>query len=119
MLQDKEIKSPELVPSNWYKHTSMDVDAGTKRNAIRELMTKWISWEKETKILYQTMRQKLYEVGEIAAALEIDKLIIDVSEELKHAEKQFIKLEAIGYDLPTIIDWQQPMYKKYKKLLGW
>lgn len=116
LLQDKEIKSPELIPSNWYKYTTMDVDAGTKRSAIRELMTKWISWEKETKNLYQTMRQKLYEIGEIAAALEIDKLIIDVSEELKHAEKQFIKLESIGYDLPTIIDWQQPMYKKYKKV---
>lgn len=119
MLQDKELKSPELIPSSWYKYTTMDVDAGTKRNSIRELMTKWIQWEKSTKELYQSIRQEAYTLGDVAAALEIDKLIKDVTDELKHAEKKFIKLETIGYDLPTIIDWQQPMYRKYKKLLGW
>lgn len=119
MLQDKEIKNPELIPASWYKYSTLDVDAGTKRNAIRELMSKWIQWEKETKKLYETLRKELYDLGEVSSSLELDKLIVDVSEELKHAEKQFIKLETIGYDLPTIVDWQQPMYKKYKKLLGW
>ena len=52
------------------------------------------------------MRQELYQLGEVAAAIELDKYIKEVSEELKHAEKKLIKLETIGYDLITIIDWQ-------------
>lgn len=51
------------------------------------------------------MWQEAQNIGEIAAALEIEKYILDVTEELKHAEKQFIKLETMNYDLPTIVDW--------------
>jgi hypothetical protein len=30
----------------------MAIDIGAKRNAIRELMNKWVEWEKSTKKLY-------------------------------------------------------------------
>ena len=65
------------------------------------------------------MRLELISIGEVAAALELDKYIIDVSTELEHAEKEFIKLNTIGYDLIEIESWQEPMSKKYKKKLGW
>ena len=41
-----------IIPDSWYKYTSMDVDASTKRNAIKDLTEKWINWERETKTLY-------------------------------------------------------------------
>lgn len=65
------------------------------------------------------MRLELISIGEVAAALELDKYIIDVSTELEHAEKEFIKLNTIGYDLIEIESWQESMSKKYKKKLGW
>jgi len=52
------------------------------------------------------MRQELITIGEVAAALELDKYILDVTDELKHAEKKLIKLETLGYDIGKIIDWQ-------------
>jgi len=52
------------------------------------------------------MRQELCALGEVAAALEIDCFIKEVDDELVHAEKKFIKLETIGYDIETIISWQ-------------
>jgi hypothetical protein len=52
------------------------------------------------------MRQELYNLGEVAAASEIDCFIADVDDELVHAEKKLIKLETIGYDIGTIIGWQ-------------
>lgn len=109
----------ELIPANWYKYTSMSVDANTRKNAIKEYAQKWIEWERATKTLYQTLRQELYNIGEVAAALFIDKYILDVTHELKHAEKLFLKQESIGYDMPTIIDWQKTLKDKYTKKLGW
>lgn len=65
------------------------------------------------------MRLELNNIGEVAAALELDKYIIDVSTELEHAERELIKLNSIGYDLVEIESWQEQMSKKYKKKLGW
>jgi len=65
------------------------------------------------------MRQELSAIGEIAAALKLDCFICDVDKELIHAEKKLIKLETLGYDIGTIISWQEPMYNKYKKKIGW
>lgn len=115
LLLITQISFPDIIPDTWFKRTTMDVDTSTIKSSIRDLMKKWIEWEKSTKKLYQEMRLELQSIGEIAAALELDNYILDVSDELKHAEKQFIKLETINYDLPTIIDWQQSLYKKYKR----
>lgn len=104
-----------IIPESWYKYTTMAVDTNTKRQAVKDMMNKWVAWERDTKKLYQEMRQELYNLGEVAAASEIDCFIADVDDELVHAEKKLIKLETIGYDIGTIIGWQQPMYKKYKK----
>ena len=119
LLKKESVPSPKLIPESWYKYTTIDVDPNTKRNAIKELMTKWIEWEKSTKLLYQSMRQLLTSINEVAAALELDKYILDVTNELEYAEKKLIKLNSINYDLVEIESWQQPMSKKYKKKLGW
>jgi len=65
------------------------------------------------------MRQELIQINEIDAALQLDLHIRDVSKELAHAEKKLIKLETLGYDMYSIIEWQEKMEKKYKKKLGW
>ena len=51
------------------------------------------------------MRQEAQDIGEIAAALYIDELILDVSKELRHAERRLIELESINYDIVQITDW--------------
>ena len=104
-----------IIPETWYKYTTMNVDTSTKRTAVKDMMHKWVEWEKDTKKLYSEMRQELCTLSEIAPALMLGDLLTEVDDELVHAEKKLIKLESIGYDLNTIISWQQPMYKKYKK----
>ena len=118
-LLNYEIKIPTLIPDSWQKYTTPEIDSGTKKHTIKELMDKWIQWEIETKRLYESARKQLYDLNEVAAALEIDKYIQDVSDELAQAQDQLIELETINYDLIEIIDWQKPMYKKYTKKLGW
>jgi len=33
----------------------MEVDANTKRESVKMMMTKWVEWERNTKKLYQEM----------------------------------------------------------------
>lgn len=117
LLKLGEISNSNIIPESWYKYTTMAIDTGTIRNAIKTLMEKWIQWEKDTKTFYSQMYKELHEIGEIASAEEIKIYILDVDDELKHAEKKLIKLETFGYDISVIVEWQQPMYNKFKKEL--
>ena len=119
LLQIEEPAAPKLIPDSWYKYSTQAVDAGTKRNAVKDLMNKWVEWEQSTKKLYQEMRTELCNIGEIAAALYLDKYICDVTKELCHAQKKLLKYETLGYDINHIIDQQQSLCKKYNKKLGW
>lgn len=115
----ENVASPKLIPEAWHKYSTIAVDTGTKRNTVKELISKWIEWEKSTKKLYQEMKRALEEIDEIAATLYIDKLIAEVDKELQKAQKELIKLETLGYDIYFIIDEQNKFYHKYKKKLGW
>jgi hypothetical protein len=50
----------------------------------------------------------------VAAALEIECLICDVDEELVWAEKKWIKLETLGYDIGSVLTISESLHKKYK-----
>lgn len=117
LLNIENVPNPKIIPDGWYKHNTMEVDANTKRQAVKTMMEKWIEWERDTKKLYQEMYHELCGLNEIAAANEIKYYICGVDDELVHAEKKFIKLESLGYDIGSIINWQQPMYEKFKKEL--
>jgi hypothetical protein len=65
------------------------------------------------------MRHELTEIGELAAAQYIDTLILDVSKELRHAERKLIMLETINYDIVSIAEEQDELYKKYKNKIRW
>lgn len=114
LLKLEQLDQPKIIPETWHKYSTPDVDTNTKRNAVKDLMNKWVTWERDTKKLYQEMRQELCAIGEVAAALKIDCFICDVDEELVWAEKKWMKLETLGYDIGTILKWSSEMYKKYK-----
>ena len=106
--------NPKAIPENWYNYTRQEVDAGTKKRAVRDGFAKWVDWEKETKKLYEEAVCSLYEIGEIATACEIKKLVKDVDHELKTAQRKAIALASIDYDMPTIYCEQQEIHDKYK-----
>ena len=112
-----EVPAQKLIPETWYKYTALAMDTNTKRQTIKELVGKWVNWEKETKKLYEEMYQELTNLREIAAAAYLQKYIEDVDEELKHAIKEQIKYETINYDIVMIIDWQEEIEDKFKKKL--
>ena len=108
-----EVQPPKIIPDLWFNYSTHAVDNGTKKNAIKELLNKWIIWEKETKKLYEEMYLELTNLREIAAAQFLENFIDDVSEELVYAEKLLIKMETIGYDMIEIVSYQEPMLKEF------
>lgn len=89
----------EVIPNAWEMYTRQEVDTGTKRNAVRSAMQKWVEWETETKDLLEEMCGELLNNGEIAAEKFLSYYVKDVDDELADAIDLHIKLETIGYDL--------------------
>ena len=104
---------PQVIPNSWYKYTRQDVDTNTKRNSVKTGLEKWVTWEKDTKKLYEQMYGLLLEMQEMAAAHKIKHLIKDVDEELKKAEQYHLNKKAIDYDIVAIIEEQNKKKDKY------
>ena len=88
---------------------------GTRRNAVKELMTKWVEWEKETKTILENFYKQFIEIGEVASAIELKEYIKDVDIELAEAQKEHLHLKAIDYDMVEITSMQHEIHQKYKK----
>lgn len=113
LLQLGEIPQPKIIPETWYSYTTYDVDNGTKRTAVKDLIEKWVKWERDTKKLYEEMYIELTNLREIAAAIYIKKYICDVDEELKYAEKKLIHLETLNYDIAALAESQNSLYEEF------
>lgn len=109
------VETPQIIPANWYAYNRKEVDTNVKRNAVKEALQMWVSWETETKELYEKKYIELCDIKDIAGALFIKDLIKDVTDELKKAEEQMIKLTTSGYDIIYILDEQDFLKEKYSK----
>ena len=114
-ITDSHIANPNIIPENWFKYNRSQVDASTRKAGVQAGFDKWIEWEKETKVLYQTMYQALVDIGEGAAAMVIQCYLEDVDEELASAQQKQLELKAIDYNISDIISEQACLYKKYIK----
>lgn len=112
-----DMDDPKVIPENWYRYSRQEVDSSTKKAAVKSGIEKWVKWEKDTKKLYQAMYKELMALDEVAAAQLIGCYVEDVSCELKYAERKHLDLEAIDYDLPTIVFEQCELHEKYRDKL--
>lgn len=115
LIHEPRFEAPDVIPESWYSHVREDVDTSTKKNAIKNGLTMWRDWERETKHLYERMYKELLDKGEISAANKVNELICGVDKELKKVERYFINKESINYDMPTIIAEQSHKHHKYEK----
>ena len=106
LLPNKMIENNDVIPSSWYRYKRHDVDANTVRTSVRQGLERWVEWESETKKLYEQMYNELLQINEIEIANEINKLIEDVSEELRKAESYQLNKKSADYDMVYIIEEQ-------------
>lgn len=115
LISDERIEDPKVVPDSWYKYSRSDVDMATKKTSVKTGLTKWVTWESETKKLYEKAYKDLMELGEVAGALYIQEFVCDVDHELKKAKQYWLDKEAVSYDMEVIMSEQKSKHKKYKE----
>lgn len=117
LILEADVDSSSIIPKSWYNHEKVEVDINTKRNAIKDALAEWISWEKETKKLLEDMYKELINLGEINSAVFIEGHIADVVKEIGCANDLQLEFASFGYDLVPIIEVQNYLDKKYKEKL--
>ena len=118
LIREDKPNNPATIPQSWYKFTRQDVDTNTKKNAVQAGFTKWVTWERDTKSIYEALYKELVNLGNIDASLFVADLIRDVSEELVEAEQYLTDLETDGYNISDIIIWQSELVHKYTKKIA-
>lgn len=118
IVQQVKIENPNLIPTEWIGHTREDVDTQTKRKAVKLGLETWITWEKDTKALYQNMYKQLMNINEAAAALFISQYVCDVDCQLKKAQQYYLDKKAIDFSISDIISQQKNKKHKYEKALS-
>ena len=117
LIMETPFKNPNIIPESWYQYTRFDVNATTRKNAIQVGIEHWVTWENDTKKLYEMLYRELIKLNEVAAAKELCEYIEDVDKELSEACQKHIELTAIDYNISDIIMEQEEYKKKYKKKL--
>ena len=107
----------KIVPDAWYTAKRLSVGKSTKQKAVEDGFLEYHNWESETKSVYEKYAQKLREIGSVADAIFVEKLVEDVSAELKTVEQMISDLISTGYDMVYITDIQLEIHEKYKKKL--
>lgn len=117
LIPQVEVDQPQVIPDSWYFHTREDVDSSTKRSAVKNGLSAWIDWERDTKKLYQQMYKELLDLKEVASAHKVLCLVKDVDCELKYAEHYLLNKLATDFDMVDIVEEQSEDHKKYKEKL--
>lgn len=105
-IPEKKVDDPKVIPDEWFKAKRQDVDVNTLRKSVQKGLEFWVTWERDTKTMYQTHYKNLMENGCVAAALFFKKFICEVDDELAEAEEWHLYKKAVDYDIGHIIGEQ-------------
>lgn len=106
-----------MIPENWKTANRISVGKSTKQKGIEDGFNQYHEWESETKNLYERYSSRLREMGAVADAIMVEKLVEDVNSELKKLERIIVDLISSGYDMVYITESQQRIHDKYKAKL--
>ncbi len=106
-----------MIPENWQTANRISVGKSTKQKGIEDGFNQYHEWESETKNLYEHYSSRLREMGAVADAIIMEKLVEDVNSELKKLERIIVDLISSGYDMVYITESQQRIHDKYKAKL--
>lgn len=98
--------NPNVIPDGWYRYSRDEVDASTKKSAVKVGLNTWKEWEEKTKEFYQATYYELINMKEIAFAHAMDALIANVDMELTDVISYCLKHKATDYDMDIIMSEQ-------------
>lgn len=98
----EETKREELTNENWMEFIETSFKA-------------YLKWETETLIDYEETAAEFFKAGKIADYEFMSGLVRDVSQEKAELTNIILELQGTGYDLPTIVDMQDGLIKRYRR----
>lgn len=104
----------EVVPTDWYKHTRMDIDDSVLAKFVRTALKQYKEWEEQTKEFYETVCCVFYEKGELIDYNLMMCYLEDVQKELKKIYRLCEELNGTGYDVLYIMELQKRTHDEYK-----
>lgn len=114
LIPDVYTGQVSMIPENWQTANRISVGKSTKQKGIEDGFNQYHEWESETKSLYEHYSSRLREMGAVADAIIVEKLIQDVDCELKVLERMIVDLISSGYDMIYITESQKGIHDKYK-----
>ena len=114
LIPDTYTGQVAVIPDNWQTANRISVGKSTKQKGIEDGFNQYHDWEAETKSLYEHYSSRLREMGAVADAIMVEKLVEDVDNELKKLEKIIVDLISSGYDMVYITESQQRIHDKCK-----
>lgn len=114
LIPDTYTGQVAVIPENWQTANRISVGKSTKQKGIEDGFNQYHDWEAETKSLYEHYSSRLREMGAVADAIMVEKLVEDVDNELKKLERIIVDLISSGYDMVYITESQQCIHDKYK-----
>ena len=107
LLKNIRVNVPEVIPGSWYQYSREEVDMKTKQAAVKQGLETWLSWEKSTYELYQSLFQELMNLGKVKDAEMVKDLICDVKNELDDIQQYQLNKISTNYDMVYIIEEQK------------
>ena len=114
LIPDTYTGQVSVIPENWQTANRISVGKSTKQKGIEDGFNQYHAWESETKSLYEHYSSRLREMGAVADAIMVEKLVEDVDNELKKLERIIVDLISSGYDMVYVTESQQGIHDKYK-----
>lgn len=106
-----------MIPDSWLTANRISVGKSTKQKGIEDGFNQYHEWEADTKSIYEHYSSRLRELGAVADAIMVERLVEDVDKELKKLEGIIVDLISSGYDMVYITESQKGIHDKYKSKL--
>ena len=106
---------PEIIPTSWFNFTQDTVDSNTRKQAMKAALDEWITWEQETKSLYEDIYAELLSKNEIPFAEFVKSYILDVEEEIVYAKNEKLAKSSMDFDIVSILEEQEEYERSFKK----
>lgn len=89
------------------KYTRMDVSSQVRTQSIQTALKKYQDWEEGSLELYGKCSTLLGVMNCDADKRDIDNLISDVDEELKHLYEIILAFKSVNYDVTFVMEYQK------------
>lgn len=105
----------EVIPAEWGQYTRFDVTPQVRKQAVEKFLSRYRTWEVETKDLLSIYCKSLMDMGNVADFNKVNSLLEKVDQELKVLDRLILSLDSVSYDEVYMVSIQDSIHSTYQK----